>query len=122
MTKELCYLAALLVYLCTCSVLAWHLIVSPFSISRKIPNPVRQVALLLTCWAGALFLAQVITRISIHYFDPADFPGDKGITADVVYDGVGNNVFAMLFGWVFYPISLSIAGFFKFLSSFRKGC
>lgn len=120
MTKDLSYLTALLAYICTCSVLAWHLVVSPSSTSRKIPTPVRQIALLLICWAGALVLAQVVTQISIHYFDPADFPEDRGLTAEAAYDGVGNNVFAVFLGWIFYPLSLSIARVFKLLSRFRK--
>ncbi|SHK40808.1 hypothetical protein SAMN02745181_3746 [Rubritalea squalenifaciens DSM 18772] len=37
------------------------------------------------------------TRISQWTFDPADFPGDKGITAEFAYSGDTNPMFAILF-------------------------
>ena len=61
------------------------------------------------CWAGAFILANYQSKISQMYFDPLDFPGDRGVTADVVYDGTGNGALALFFGWIFAPLFIVIA-------------
>ncbi len=58
-------------------------------------------------------LAAVQARISIAFCDSADFSGDGGVPPEVVYDGAGNNAFALFLGWIFAPICIGIAKLFK---------
>lgn len=104
------------------SLLAWRWVFRPTAKPQKYSGWFRHISLLIVCWAGSLIVANLGTLICRLTFDPADFPGDKGLTAEMAYTGDHNLLFVILFGWVFYPISLSIAGLFKFMSSFRKGC
>ncbi len=106
-------LTSLIVFLIIGTCLAHRWVVSPSVHTSKLKRTSGLFAFVLVCWIGALVLGNIQTRISIAYFDPADFPGDRGLTAGVAYDGVGNNVFALFFGWIFAPICIALAYLFK---------
>jgi len=100
-------------YLTIGSWLAFRWIVSPSNLSSGVKKNISKLSFILVCWIGAFILGSIQTQISVAYFDPSDFPGDKGLPAEVAYDSVGNNAFALLFGWIFAPICIVIAKLFK---------
>ncbi len=106
-------IASLIIYLALGTVLAYRWVVAPSVNSSKTNNKLGFILFILVSWIGAFILGQYQTRISVEYFDPADFPEDRGLPATVAYDGVGNNVFALFFGWIFAFICLGLAKLFK---------
>jgi hypothetical protein len=104
---------SLLIYLILGIALAYRWVVSRPISNHKGKRYISSRLYFICCWLGAFILSGVQTKISQIYFDPLDFPGDKGITADVVYDGTGNNAFVLFFGWIFAPIFIGIAKFLK---------
>jgi uncharacterized membrane protein YeaQ/YmgE (transglycosylase-associated protein family) len=106
-------LLSLIIYLILGTVLAYRWVVSPPRKSSKQKRSSGLIMFFICCWIGAFILGNYQTKISIAYFDPSDFPGDKGLTAEFAYDGVGNNVFAIFFGWIFAPICIALAKLFK---------
>ena len=72
-----------------------------------------KITFIIVAWIGAFVLGAIQTRISIAYFNPADFPEDRGLPAEVAYGGVGNNVFTLFFGWLLALICIGIANLFK---------
>ena len=107
---------SLVVYLIAGSWLASAWLVSARTHGASKSKTGRKITFVIVCWIGAIILGAIQTRISIEGFDPADFPEDRGLPADVAYDGVGNNVFALCFGWV---LGLACVGIAKLFSPSR---
>lgn len=114
-------LAPLLILLLLGTLLARRWVTNPSSKSKRSHQSVRFIALILVCWAGTIPAGNTQTQVSIMYFDPADYPGDKGLTADIVYDGVGNNVASLFFGWIIGPICVGLANALPKKHKFKWG-
>ena len=91
------------------TLLAYRWVTHPSAKSKRTPYTIRLTALILVCWAGTLPVGFTSTYVSKKYFDPNDHPDDRGISADTVHDGVGNNVACIVFGWIVGPISIALA-------------
>ncbi len=72
------------------------------------------VAFVLVAWIGVFVLGWIQDQISIAYFDPEKFSDERGLSGEVVHDGVGSNVVALTFGWVLVCLCIGIAKRCKF--------
>ena len=104
---------SLAIYLIVGSLLAYRWVVSTRGDGSDTRRSISKIAFVIVAWIGVFVLGAFQARISIAYFDPSDFPEDRGLPAEVTYDGVGNNVFALFFGWVLVLICIGIAKVFK---------
>jgi len=111
--ETLLRIISLIIYFVLGTFLAYRWVVAPSAKSSKINNKLGLVLCILVCWTGVFILGQYQTRISIEYFDSADFPEDKGLSATIAYDGVGNTMFALFFGWILAFICIGLAKLFK---------
>lgn len=103
---------ALLGYLLIGSWLAWRQVLSVRQSKAGAGQSSGVIGFVLICWLGAFLLGWVQDRISIAFFDPADFSEDQGVPAEVAHDGTGNHAFALLFGWALAPVCLGLAKLF----------
>lgn len=99
-------LSSLATFLIVGSWLAHRWVVSVPEHGSRTNKRFHMIAFVIVCWIGVFILGSIQTRISIAYFDATDFPEDRGLPAEVAYDGVGNNVFALFFGWIFVLICI----------------
>mgnify|MGYP001815794374 CR=1 FL=1 len=106
-------LFALAVYLTIGTWLAYRWVVSISGHESGWKRNLGKFSFVFVWWAGAFILGFIQTRISVAYFDPADFPDDRGLSAEVAFDGVGNNVTALFLGWIFPLICIAIAEKFE---------
>ena len=102
---------SLVINLIVVSLLAYRWVI--LSHDDELKKRGKKITFIIVAWAGVFALGTIQTRISIAYFNPADFPEDLGLPADVAYDSVGNNVFALFFGLILVLTCIGIAKLFK---------
>lgn len=102
-------LLALAVYLSLGILFTYRWVTHPPISLQRYPRWLRVATLFVISWLGIFTLAHFQNEISILYFDPDDFPEDRGLSATIAYDGSGNNVISFLFGWLAGPLFMIFA-------------
>lgn len=77
---------------------------------QKFPKALRIIALILSCWMGMFVASAVSNGIGYILNDGIAYDEGAEVPYEVMHDGVGANVFNLLFGWIVGFILWGIAG------------
>jgi len=105
-TYALCYLA--LMALGVFFARPW--LVAPPAAIRQFPRALRIAALILGCWAGSFVAANFANKIGYWISDGVTYDGNAEIPYEILHDGVGNNAWNLVFGWIIGFIAWGVAG------------
>ncbi len=79
--------------------LAYRWVVNPPSKIERVSHGFRVTALILSCWVGTFVTASMVRSAGYLLNDGVAYDDGNSIPYEVMYDGVGDNVANLIFGW-----------------------